>query len=216
MQTMIDPFEHFIYKVSNAPVRTYPFPHMVVPEVIQKQEYQRLMLDVPRRFGHRRDEVYGTAVAEELEPIWQRWIEFLESDQVAQLFMDKFGIEGGYTTRFRFHRDQVGFEISPHPDVSSKMVSIMIYFPKGESCPTWGTHICVPKEEGVEFNKGHHSWDDFKVVETVPFVPSMLFAFPPGENTFHAVKVDPDYSAERLALKGFVFRETDGKEQLLL
>lgn len=215
----IDPFERFIYKIANEPLRTYPYPHLIVPYSIEGPEYYRMMGDLPEKFGVRRDEVYGTSIAEELPDRWQRWLDFLESDRVANLFLKKFGLLlDGHSTRFRFHRDRPGYEVSPHLDVSTKAISILIYLPKGgePDRKKWGTSICTPKCN-KEFDRGHHNWSDFNVVERVPFEPSMLFAFAPGEDTYHGIKVKGGILApDRMALKGFIFRETKDQNPILM
>ena len=139
-----------------------------------------------------------------------------------------------FTTVADLYRDLPGYEISPHADEPTKIVTFLLYFTPDASLRQFGTMLCRPKAAsdpsehhraaptggllkklikryfGIYgfFQRDYwHPWERFDIVKTAEAVPNSFFAFAPNQDSFHAVRMNlPADSAlqERLNVRGFV------------
>jgi hypothetical protein len=127
-----------------------------------------------------------------------------------------------YTCVFSLYKDLEHYEISPHTDHPSKLVTFLWYLDDEWSNPC-GTLLCRPKP-GVDVTRLNldyeaarqegrtglwMKWDSFDIVKSVSG-PNLLLAFAPSESSYHAVKLPvsaPDMPRERLVLRGFIARK---------
>lgn len=143
---------------------------------------------------------------------WAEFNQWIGGDEFARLIMFKFregiaerfgtGNELRTTTDLRLVRDFTNYSISPHTDAPHKLVSLLFYLPADESMLDLGTSIYAPKDpslrcEGV----GHHPFEGFKKVATMPYRPNSLFAFFKTDLAFHGVdRIERDNVARDLLL----------------
>ncbi len=166
---------------------------------------------------------------------------FLKSDEFSRLLLEKFsasdswgprgsaipvekhayfkGGQGDFTCVFDLHKDLPGYEISPHPDVTSKIVTFLFYFTPNDDLNRFGTMLCRVKP-GCEEKLAHASrsklsslllratepfvgkayglgqkdkwfpWDLFDVVKVAQAKPNSLLVFAPNSESYHAVRMD--------------------------
>jgi len=165
----------------------------------------------------------------------------LKSEPFSRLLLDKFsapeswGARGSaipaekhvffkegrenFTCVFDLHKDLPGYEISPHPDVPSKIVTFLFYFTPDESLSRFGTKLCrvkpeckatlaratrskmssllvgatrpfVGKSYGLDQKDSWFPWEMFDVVKVAPAKPNSLLVFAPNADSYHAIRMD--------------------------
>ncbi len=86
-------------------------------------------------------------------------------------------------------RDKEGYELKPHTDAASKLISALFYLPSDLSAIHLGTSLYIPKDKTLVAKGGTRvSRDQFDIAGTMPFRPNTLLAFPNLPGTFHGVE----------------------------
>jgi hypothetical protein len=167
---------HLLYKIINAPVRPYPFPHFYAEEVFPAEFYREMMASFPaadhlRPIGEERPvpkDAYPNRFMIMLEPaklavlpapqrrVWERVGRFFLSQQFAETLLWKFGdtvkqrLAGVTGVNFRSEAmlvdDRVNYVLGPHSDNQKKVVTLLFYLPDDNSQPELGTSIYVPND----------------------------------------------------------------------
>ncbi|MBT4044827.1 MAG: hypothetical protein HOK21_25435 [Rhodospirillaceae bacterium] len=138
-----------------------------------------------------------------------------------------------YNTVFDLHKDLPGYEITPHPDVASKIVTFLFYFTTDSSIAKHGTALCKPKDPdwvddrsvpkslplralldrflingyGPYQKDAWHPWEDFDIVKVAEAHPNSFLSFAPNFSSYHGVRLDirkDNPIQERLTLRGFI------------
>jgi hypothetical protein len=134
-----------------------------------------------------------------------RWI---MSDRFRASIMEKFrpdiaqrfGTGSALSTDIdaRFVRDFTDYSIGPHTDTPRKLVSLLFYLPRDESMRHLGTSIYAARDASFRCEgTRHHSYQAFKRVASLPYVPNALFAFFKTDYSFHGVDPITDSGVER-------------------
>ena len=170
---------------------------------------------------------------------------FLKSETFARTLLDKFsapnswGERGSaipeekhvhfkdgrsdFTSVFDLHKDLPGYEITPHPDVPSKIVTILFYLTPNDDIREFGTLLCRPKPEksaeiasrsipwhsrllnrltvplvggyGLKQRDGWFPWEWFDVARVAEARANCFLAFAPNSDSYHAVRMNipPDH-----------------------
>lgn len=170
---------------------------------------------------------------------------FLKTDKFSRLLLEKFSaptswgqrgsaippekhgfFKGGrddFTCVFDLHKDLPGYEIRPHPDVPSKIITFLFYLTPNDDLKRFGTMLCSMKPDckaklagesrsklsslllrasepftgTYGFGQKDHwfPWDMFDVVRVAEAKPNSLLVFPPNSDSYHAVRMDiaPDH-----------------------
>jgi hypothetical protein len=218
MSSDVEQFLH--YRIANAPVRRYPYPHFYIEEIFPADWYKNLLAHLPHTRHYRRLNETGTVTAgayperyvcelptaflaeraadRESSP-WAILSRVLSGPDFAQrvlaLFADdaiaRFGVDAelDYQVQSQLVRDFSNYSIAPHTDTPRKLVSLLFYLPSDASLRSLGTSIYVPNDPAFRCDGTvHHSFDDFKRVTTMPYLPNSLFAFFKTDNSFHGVE----------------------------
>lgn len=215
-------FEILKRKISEAPILDYPFPHICIQNVLPDEFYRELLDNLPDVSEYRVNQRYpgrgpdgkvNTLIFDSFtaEP-WKSFAEGLYSDAFAQLMLEKFAVEKEGYSSFYLHKDLEGFEITPHTDISSKLITYLFYLPEDSSLREFlGTYLCVSKDRTLEKQSGtHHPWEMFEIAKKVEYVPNSFFSFAPHDRSFHAVRARLDGGRkmpERNTIRGFVFNK---------
>jgi hypothetical protein len=176
----------FYYRVANAPVLAYPFPHFYLESVFPDDFYRELQAALPPLDAYLRIADTGTVSAEAYPerfsldprtlaagapprpqaPFWQTLVEWLEDGRFARLLLDKF--EAAIAARFgagnefsidqdtRLIRDFTNFAIGPHTDSPRKLISLLFYLPHDDSMAHLGTSIFEPVDPEFECEGTKH------------------------------------------------------------
>lgn len=93
---------------------------------------------------------------------------------------------------FLLMRDLPTYALGPHTNSPSKIVSVLFYLPADDSHAELGTSLYLPRDPGFVCRGGpHHPFAGFNRVDTMPYRPNTLFAFPKTKRSFHGVEPLP-------------------------
>lgn len=144
-----------------------------------------------------------TSLTESQRRFWTEFDEWMNSDLFLQAFVAKFqadleprltkilATEKALLTRgdALLVNDHTKFKIGPHTDAPHRLVTFLFYMPKDESMKALGTSVYRPKDPNfVCWGGPHHASDNFRLVDTVEFMPNRLLTFPKTEKSFHGVE----------------------------
>ena len=167
---------------------------------------------------------------------------FLKSERFSRVLLDKFsasnswGMRGSaipddkhvyfangrsdFTTVFDLHKDLPGYEISPHPDIPSKIVTFLFYLTRDDRLREFGTLLCTPTPRaklegalGAPHSRGYSllertvnsvmrspygfgqrdgwfPWDMFRIAKVAEALPNSLLVFAPNSDSYHAVRMN--------------------------
>lgn len=228
------------YKVSNAQVNQFPYPHFVVNDVFPANFYAALQQNLPRPDTMRTlKEARGVAGYDErfvfefkpeqlelLEPaqrdFWQSLHAWMVGGRFAHLMLSKFSpfIKqrfGADMGNVRFYdeallvQDTTNYKLGPHTDAPRKVLTLLFYLPRDASQQHMGTSIYLPKDRDFRCPGGpHHPHERFDKVWTVPFLPNTLFVFFKNDVSFHGVEPVQDADTRRWLLLYDIFHRPAG------
>ncbi|MBS0334346.1 MAG: hypothetical protein JSS35_16380 [Proteobacteria bacterium] len=206
-----------LYTINNAPIRTFPYPHLWVPDVFPAGLYDQIQANLP---GH--DAMSPISEVRPVRGYKERFILQLgKANQMERFspsqraFWDAFGamvlsgrLMRTMITKFRpqlaerfgnekvslfdeamLVEDQTNYALGPHTDSPAKVVTVLFYLPKDDSLKPNGTSIYAPKDPTRRCPGGpHYRREEFDRVATMPFVPNSMFAFPKSDQSWHGVE----------------------------
>jgi hypothetical protein len=209
---------HVLYKVANAPVSVYPFPHIYVRDVFPPEFYRRLRECLPPATVYQDLKTLGRvskdypdtrlvmvvtpenvqALAEPARSFWDeiaRWLFGGFGRMALEKFEPFLNPRFGDSRTMQFYdealivQDYTTYSLGPHTDSPSKVLSFLFYLPPDDSLSRLGTSIYVPKDPAFTCHGGpHHPFDRFQRMMTMPYLPNSLFAFVKTYNSFHGVE----------------------------
>ena len=165
-----------LYRVANAPLRYFPFPHIYVEDVFPEAFYRRIREHLPPRDHFRTltqlGRVYGAypdtrlvlpvapAEIEKLdEPyraFWYETGEWLLTGEFMNFVLQKFAAyveerlgETGpqdFVHEAMLVQDYSTYRLPPHTDSPQKVVSVLFYLPSDAALSHLGTSIYLPRE----------------------------------------------------------------------
>jgi hypothetical protein len=220
---------HLTYKVANAPVATFPYPHCYVRDVFPADFYAEMQRNLPdpeamipieqarqvkgyrERFVLEFKPEHLGALPEAKRKFWSDFGGWMLAGRFMDLVMGKFApsIEARFRAmkNIKFHneallvQDITDYKIGPHSDAPRKVVTMLFYLPKDDSQAHLGTSIYLPKDLSFRCAGGpHYPFDRFDRMVTMPFMPNSLFAFVKGDNSFHGVEPVGDPGCRRWLL----------------
>ena len=143
--------------------------------------------------------------------LWRDLSSWLLADAFRELIVEKF--RAGIAERFgegaklrtdvdaRFVRDFHQYLIHPHTDQPAKLVSLLFYLPADDSLRDHGTVIYRPIDPNFRCEgTARHSFDLFRKVTTMSFVPNSLVGFLKTDRSFHGVEEIKEERVERNVL----------------
>lgn len=168
--------QHVRYRIGNAPLLGFPFPHFFVRPVFPEDFYAALRRHLPELSAYQRMDETGSVAPgaykerfvcsmEDLaererrnggEPFWDPFGAWLLGGGFAEFLVGKFraGIDARFGSKVelrlsievRLVRDFTHYAISPHTDRPSKLVSLLFYLPADTSRSHLGTTIYAPND----------------------------------------------------------------------
>jgi hypothetical protein len=177
---------HMLYRIGNAPVNPFPYPHFYVRDVFPPDFYAELQRHMPPRealspisevrhvaptYGKTRsvlilDPESVGKMPEPLRRFWAQTAQMLLDGSLGHLLMSKFAqpIETRFAGQANLEfsdeallvQDYPNYALGPHTDAPSKVFSLLFYLPADDSQPHLGTSIYVPKEVGFTCPGGPH------------------------------------------------------------
>lgn len=187
---------HLAYKIANAPLQAFPFPHFCIQHAMPWDYYAALREELRpeatykgvdgkykgRKFGNSDDLPL-------LEPFKTEDFTNIASFPFRKYIEKRFPHGFKPKTDLRLVLDGENYSIGPHTDAPWKVLSLLFYLPNDYDLQEHGTSIYLPRDQTFRCEGGpHHSRDAFTRVATMPFVPNTLFAFFKTNFSFHGVE----------------------------
>jgi len=218
---------HVLYKIANAPINPFPFPHIYVRDVFPEDYYRQLRAALPPAETYKSLKALGRvgpsypdtrfvipitpentqAMSEPFRTFWLKLAEWmLVGFGAAMLSKFKPFLEQrfGNGTSQEFYnealliQDWTAYSLGPHTDTPRKVLSFLFYLPADDSLARLGTSIYVPKQPDFRCPGGpHHPFEKFDRMMTMPYLPNTLFAFIKTNNSFHGVEPITEGSVRR-------------------
>jgi len=230
-----------VYKVANAPVNPWPFPHFYVPDIFPADYYAELQRMLPDPAAMRSlpevrpvpKDTYKERFVLELSPerlgalpegqrgFWTDLRGTLTGGEFARTLLDKF--KGPIGQRFagqriRFYdeallvQDTTHYALGPHSDAPRKVLTLLFYLPRDDSQRHLGTSIYLPKDRNFRCPGGpHYPREGFERLATMPFMPNSLFVFLKTNNSFHGVEPVTDPDTRRWLLLYDIHHTTEAQ-----
>lgn len=206
-----------VYRIANAPVRAFPFPHLYVPDIFPPELYAAIQANMPapgllapiaqargsqgypERFILQLGGELPAGLSDAQRAFWAGFGRMLLGGRLAHAVLQKFGAEierqlAG-TPEFEISdeamlvHDRTRFSLGPHTDSPKKACALLFYLPADASQLKYGTSLYVPREPGFTCRGDrHHGFEDFERAATMPFAPNSLFVFPKSDVSFHGVE----------------------------
>lgn len=178
--------EHVIYKIMNAPLWSYPYPHMLVENVFPEDYYQQILKHLPPMESYSRLDETGTvptgaykerfitdisAMKERKPPpaimqFWEDMAQWMTQPRFMNVLFTKFSehcqkrFSGKgdlrFTNDFRLVRDFTNHKIGPHTDTPRKVFSLLYYLPKDATLSHIGTSVYVSDDPDFTCQGGPH------------------------------------------------------------
>ena len=223
----VNPELHVAYKIANAQINTFPYPHIYVENVFPQDFYDELQKAIPEeddmfpieevrsvkgykeRFILELSENHLGRLPDTKKDFWMYVRTWLLGGQYGQLVINKFA--PFLQERFKDKLDRIQFgdealivedisrySLGPHTDAKRKVVTMLFYLPRDRSQMHLGTSVYLPKDPNFLCPGGpHYPHDDFHLMYTAPFAPNSLFAFVKTDNSFHGVEPMTDPDCRR-------------------
>jgi len=169
-------FHSVCYKIANAPIRTYPYPHFFIESIFPQDFYEELLSFLPETHLYQKLSETGKAsVAYDKRYIfsleekeftklslpslffWQKFAFYLNDPVFINLLIEKFKPEiiarfNKHFSSLRFYslaelvRDFQHYSIGPHTDHPARVITLLFYFPKDDQKSHLGTSIYRPTD----------------------------------------------------------------------
>ena len=227
---------HLSYKLGNATINFFPFPHFYSEDIFGREFYIDIQKNLP-------DEKYLFPISEK-RPVpkgsyKERFVLSLNDEDLKKLpnadFWKSFkkqmlggGLKNFLISRFadilkKIHpnlnnyqtrseilivKDKKNYKLGPHTDSPKKLITILFYLPAEGGNENIGTSLYIPKDFKFTCNGGpHYKRDDFNLVFTMPFKANSAFGFIKTNNSFHGVEKVAENSTRWLLLYDIYFDE---------
>jgi hypothetical protein len=222
------------YKVANAPINLYPYPHFFIRDVFPPDYYDALQAMLPdpeamlpieevrklkgykERFVLEFSPAQLASLPEEKRAFWSDMHQWLVGGNFARMLMGKFGQyisqrysgqpDVGFYDEALLVQDTTNYALGPHSDATRKVLTLLFYLPKDLSQSHLGTSIYLPKDRDFRCPGGpHYKHEKFDRLWTMPFVPNSLFVFLKTDRSFHGVEPVTDPDVRRWLLLYDIF-----------
>jgi hypothetical protein len=175
-----------LYRIGNAQVREFPYPHIYVPDIFPAGFFAELRSNLPpqetlKTLGEL-GRVTGTGYPERgVMPVtpqsvaalqagprgfWERTAQWLLGPRFGSTLISKFApwlvqrLGDLRSVRFAWEalivRDRTRYTLGPHTDAPSKALSFLFYLPADDSMAHLGTSIYLPRDPAFRCAGGPH------------------------------------------------------------
>lgn len=175
-----------IYRVANAPVHMFPYPHILVHDVFPDRFYCEMREHLPPNSAYKSLKAMGRVssgypdervvvpltpddVAELDEPyrsFWDQTGRWLLGGPFTNILLQKFGpllaqrFENLAAMQFDHEafviQDRTNYRLGPHTDAPAKVLSLLFYLPADDSKPHLGTSMYVPDDPSFTCDGSKH------------------------------------------------------------
>ena len=177
---------HVLYRIANAPINLFPYPHIYVEDVFPPDFYRELRAHLPPAESYKDLKALNRvgagypdtrlvmvvtpetvqALPEPSRGFWGAVAQWMLGGAFGQVVLSRFAelLEQrfGDLRQTRFYdeallvQDYTTYSLGPHTDSPSKVLSFLFYLPPDDSLAGLGTSIYVPKDPGFTCPGGPH------------------------------------------------------------
>ena len=202
-----------IYKIMNAPVKSWPFPHLEINDFLPRGLYNNCLAHWPTDFqdiakvrpvgGYKdRKAIHFKGPAAPQAGPWKELHDITTDDHVVAALLAKLKPPpdiSSIVSDCLLVEDRAGYSIGPHTDSPAKLISILLYMPWAARADL-GTSLYIPSDGftcpgGPHYDKASH---DFQEVKRFDYRPNKLVAFKKTSNSFHGVEPVPPRRERRV------------------
>ena len=177
---------HVLYKIANAPINAFPFPHIFVRDVFPPEYYRALRDHLPPADQFKKltslnrvsddypdSRLVLPLTSEHLSPLpepyrafWEQMASWILGGDFGRAVLPKFSESlrqrFGDMAQMQFFdeallvKDATTYSLGPHTDNLRKAVSFLFYLPADDSMAHLGTSIYVPRDPEFRCTTGEH------------------------------------------------------------
>ena len=233
-------FNYVLKRIKKSKIIKEPFPHIEIGNFLKKKHYEELLQNLLIKNLDQIDKKYilqyypgaklenlklaerptGLGLVfklkkESYSSLMKEFDSFLISREFIETICEKLNASSEGWNLYEYNKDLNGYEISPHPDVTGKLVTYQINF-SDENLKFYNlsTRLHSIKEEAKQKIAKLSSfrlrpwgeWHWFDVAKQIHFRKNNFFAFAPSSTSYHSVKLEnyPENIEQRTMLRGFI------------
>jgi hypothetical protein len=177
---------HVVYQIANAPIREFPYPHILVRDVFPADYYRELRANLPEEsalktlaaLGRVKGSDYPARLAMPLtresvgtfpgpqRAFWEAVGNWILTGGFREVMIAKFApylqrrlgdlSKVDLNDEVLIVRDRTTYSLGPHTDAPRKVLSFLFYLPPDDSKPHLGTSIYLPLDPKFRCEGGPH------------------------------------------------------------
>ncbi len=128
------------------------------------------------------------SLPQDIKDFWLGVGNIMRSDALRSALTAKLGVDPAIRAKPLLYRDESGYKIRPHTDISTKAITMQIYLPPDDRWKKYGTTFYRQKGE------------QFEQYTTMPFVPNQGYAFAVSDKSWHGVEEITENGVVRASL----------------
>tara|TARA_Y100000389_G_scaffold204199_1_gene255502 strand:+ start:17 stop:790 length:774 start_codon:yes stop_codon:yes gene_type:complete len=234
--------DYIIKKIEDAEIIVKPFPHIIIPNFIEDDDLKNILdnieIDNLNEIEKKYKKVHYPGAKTTNEKLINRPTgiglvyslkekyskkniklnTILKSEDFKLALFKKLNIPkniDGWNI-YQINKDLNGYEISPHPDITGKVITYQINLSNSVALDNYDLstkfHIIKPqclkfiKELSKKKTRPWGKWDWFDKGKPIPYKQNTFMAFAPSDISYHSVKLEnyPQEKYQRTMLRGFI------------
>lgn len=180
---------YVLQKIEDAEIIKNPFPHLLIRDILPKQDYEELINTLPKSIDYLPLETRGTkGYPERSYHTAPPMLSWMTRGKLRDALDRKFGLTPSSSDEILLLRDRQGYKIPPHTDTPAKAVTMLVYLDVDHH----GTTLYKPKKKGFTDPEGmHHPFEQFTAVKTASASLNSALIFARTDTSFHGVPPYP-------------------------
>lgn len=234
--------DYILKKIEDAEIISKPFPHIIIPNFLEGDDLKNILdnieIDHLNEIEKKYKKVHYPGAKSSTEELTNRPTgkglvyalkeeysknniklkTILDSDEFKQALFKKLNIPkniDGWNV-YQINKDLNGYEISPHPDITGKVITYQINLSNTNALDNYdlGTKFHTIKPECLKYikelskkkSRPWGKWEWFDEGTSIPYKQNTFMAFAPSDISYHSVKLEnyPQEKYQRTMLRGFI------------
>ena len=234
--------DYILEKIKSAKIIEKPFPHIIIPNFLEENDIENIIdnieIDNLNQIDKKYKKVVYPGAKSATEELTQRPTgvglvyalkeeysknniklnKILNSEDFKNVLFKKLNIPiniDGWNV-FQINKDLNGYEISPHPDITGKVITYQINLSNTDNLDNYdlSTKFHSIKPECLKYidalskknKRPWGKWEWFDKGKSIPYKQNTFMAFAPSDISYHSVKLEnyPQEKYQRTMLRGFI------------
>ena len=197
---------HLAYKIANANLLEYPYPHMFIENIFPIDIYEEMLINMPIQYNYSPinekrmvrgsdgrfvilfNELENLKIEKKKKEFWSEFYKSIINSRFTHILTSKFSnliqrrFEGQTGVNLKDEmmlvQDRTNYYLGPHTDSIHKVITVLFYLPENDENAHLGTSIYSPKDTKFQCVGGpHYRHQDFHKVTTMPMKKNSVFIF---------------------------------------